>query len=133
VKESQDMMARFMDLWQEQMAATFRDPELLGQSVKLMLSLYEKMPAGSADAPFPTPPFSTNFSNPFSHVSSKPAAAAPADRPAADRRVDDLMARLVACEARIASLEAELAAARREGGGGAAKPSRRRSPKKPDA
>jgi hypothetical protein len=97
-----DLARRFIDLWQQQVAAMAGDPALVEMALRFMAPFAAG--AGGERAP-----------------RAAPAAAAPGDVLA---RLDELARRLAVCEERLAALEPEP----RRGRGGARPRTRPRRP-----
>ena len=110
---------RFLDLWQEQVAASVADPALADWLARFLAA------PGTAGPPAgPTSgmtPDAAAFADVFAAMARRsPAAAAPC-RPG-DDRMDELAGRLAECEKRLAALE--------RGAGGAGRTPRKRPGKR---
>ncbi|MEW5727538.1 MAG: hypothetical protein AB1918_06905 [Pseudomonadota bacterium] len=121
---------RYLDLWQEQVAAMANDPAL-AEAVARGVAMMSQAPAafvqaatagvqptseGQSDGPQATD------SKPESGADRSPAVAAPPVQPCLDP--GEFLGRLAALEGRVAELEARLGG---QGGGAEAKPRRRRT------
>ncbi|HVI50730.1 MAG TPA: hypothetical protein VM661_05920 [Candidatus Sulfotelmatobacter sp.] len=126
----QQLARRYMDLWQDQMAAVVNDPKLaesMAQAYTLMtksaaaIAQATNIKAGDANAKGAHEP---NTDSPLSSGAASGAAApaVPSDEPGLDAAV--LARRVAELEERVLRLEAALAA----GGGQPAAKSRRRRP-----
>ena len=89
---------RFLDLWQEQVAASVADPALADWLARFLAAPNQNGPTSGMT------PDAAAFADVFAAMASRsPAAAAPC-RPG-DDRVDQLAGRLAECEKRLAALE----------------------------
>ena len=97
---------RFLDLWQDQVAASVADPALADWLARFLAAPGHTGPmAGPMAAPTSgMTPDAAAFADVFAAMARRsPAAAAPGG--AGDDRVDQLAGRLAECEKRLAALE----------------------------
>ena len=110
---------RFLDLWQEQVAAAVADPALADWLARFLATPGQIGPTSGPTSGMM--PDAAAFADVFAAMAGRsPAAAAPCG--AGDDRVDQLARRLGECEKRLAALE--------RGAGGAGGPPRKRPGKR---
>ena len=108
-RDPEILARRFLDLWQEQVAASVADPALAQWLARFMTTQPGAATAGNAAAPAGNAANGQAFADIFAAMSQSYAShGAPASAPASgpgDDRVDELARRLAEFERRLAALE----------------------------